>query len=336
MQSMLDIIKTDRGTIHVGIECRKNTDAVLVTLHDIGQNHATAFESFFSFEPFKPVLENFTVYHLNFPGQHEKADILPEDYVYPTMDEMTDMVKEVLDSYNLQNCVCFGIGAGANVFTRLALKHPSYVECLIAINGVLSACSWLDWSYEKLSSYYLKSKGMTQFTIDYLLYHYFGGKNNDCLNSNIVATVTNQLRLFKHPRNLGLFMESYASRLPIVLHRPVIGEKPTNALKCGVLLITGKFSPAVEETVEMSSQLDPRNSTWMKIDAASSMVLEEQPIRVVNAIILFVQGYGHIARAVPPSIPPIIPSSVFQEVLAFKDTFVYDNPNIEVEETVAL
>ena len=70
------------------------------------------------------------------------------------MDEVTDMVKEVLDFYNIKNCVCFGIGAGANVFIRLALKDPKYVECLIAINGVVNACSWYDWAYEKVSLFF--------------------------------------------------------------------------------------------------------------------------------------------------------------------------------------
>ena len=134
---------------------------------------------------------------------------------------------------------------------------------------------------------------MTQFCIDYLLYRYFGGKKNDCINNDLVTMVTDQLKLLKHPRNLGLFMESYAKRSPIVINRPVIGECSSNSLKCGVLLITGKFSPAVDDTVELSSKLDPKISTWMKIAAASSLVLDEQPTRVVNAIILFLQGYGH-------------------------------------------
>ena len=67
------------------------------------------------------------------------------------MDEMADMVEEVVHYFNIKSSVCFGIGAGANVFTRLALKNPGIVDCLIAVNGVVNACSWSDWAYEKVS-----------------------------------------------------------------------------------------------------------------------------------------------------------------------------------------
>ena len=133
---------------------------------------------------------------------------------------------------------------------------------------------------------------MTQFCIDYLRYHFFG-RNDETYNHDLISMMVDQLNQIKNPRNLGLFIESHARRTPIKINRSTDGKPSLNSLKCGVLLITGDNSPAVDDTVDMNSKLDPTNSTWMKISSASSLVLEEQPNHVVNALILFLQGYGY-------------------------------------------
>ncbi len=76
-----------------------------------------------------------------------------------------------------------------------------------------------------------------------------------------------------------------------------------------VLNIVGAFSPFVDETVTLNGKLNPINTTWMKIQVTLSistcgttltlplvqdaaMVLEEQPGKVSEAFLLFVQGQG--------------------------------------------
>jgi len=296
------VVRTSRGDIHVMIQgdtSKKRTS--IVTLHDIGQNHISGFQSIFSFHQFRPLLDNFTVYHLNFPGQQENAQELPQDYAYPTMDEMTGMVEEVLKYYNLTNTICFGIGAGANVFVRLGLMDPRHVECCILVNATCTASSWSEWGYEKMSSHYLKTKGMTQFCEDFLLSHYFG-KVDETTNTDLLSIVRDNLRAIKYPRNLAMFMESYSKRPNIKITRPVIGDKTSNTMKCGTLIITGANSPAVDDTVNLNSKLDPAKTTWMKITDATSLVLDEQPTNVTNAIVLFLQGYGHAMKTRPPTL----------------------------------
>ena len=134
---------------------------------------------------------------------------------------------------------------------------------------------------------------MTSFCEDYLLWHFFGKIDGEQVNHDLVGMVRDQLHRIKHPRNLALCIEQFSKRTAIKVVRPVVGHSDENKLKCGVLLITGDNSPAVDDTVTLNSKLDPSNSTWIKISDASSMVLEEQPTGVTNAIILFLQGYGH-------------------------------------------
>jgi len=297
-----DVVKTKRGDIHVAIQGdRSKKRTAIVTLHDIGQNHISGFQSFFCFHQFKPLVENFTIYHLNFPGQHENAEELPQEYMYPSMEEMADCVEEVFQYYNLTNTICFGIGAGANVFTRLALLDPKHVECCILVNGTCTSASWSEWGYEKMSSHYLKTKGMTQFCEDFLLGHFFG-KIDEHANADLVTGVRDQLRAIKHPRNLAMFIESFSKRTNIKIVRPTPGNTSVVTLKCGAIIITGDHSPSVDDTVNLNSRLDPTKTTWMKITGATSLVLEEQPTTVTNAIVLFLQGYGHVMKVRPPAL----------------------------------
>jgi hypothetical protein len=39
------------------------------------------------------LLPYFCVFHINAPGQEEAAEKLPEDFVYPTLDEMAEQVR---------------------------------------------------------------------------------------------------------------------------------------------------------------------------------------------------------------------------------------------------
>ena len=299
----LKVLQLERvGDIHVSVQGdRTRKVSALVTLHDIGQNHSTCFESFFCFHQFKPVADSFTVYHLNFPGQHEDASELADDYVYPSMEQMAGYVEEVFQYYNIKNAVCIGVGAGANVFSRLALKNPKIIDCLVLIGGSVGSSTWTEWGYEKMSSHYLKSVGMTAFCQDYLLWHFFG-KIDERINEDLLGVVRDQLNRIKHPKNLALLIDSYSKRDQIKIKRPIPPNPTQTTLKCGVLLISGAHSPALEDTVDMNSKLDPTNSTWMKISDATSMVLDEKPTVVTNAIINFLQGYGYVTKLRAPSL----------------------------------
>ena len=298
-----EVVKTKKGNITVAIQGNINRKGTpMVTLHDIGQNHVKCFQSYFCSYQTKPLLKHFTIYHINFPGQEEGADDLPDNYDYPTMEEMSDVVREVVDYFGLKEIVGFGVGAGANVFARLALKAPQLAECLILVNGTCGAATWSEWGYEKMCSHYLKTKGMTAFVQDYLVYHYFG-KVDERINLDLVGLVRDQLHRIRSPKNLGLFIESYSKRDALKMNRPVGGQPNKTSIKCGVLVVTGDRSPSVDETVNLNSKLDPANSSWIKISEATSLVLEEQPTGVTNALVLFLQGRGYAMKVKPPSLP---------------------------------
>lgn len=142
-------VETSRGNIHVSVQGTRGKPA-FVTFHDIGQNHTSAFLGFFNFHQVRPLLQHFCVYHIDAPGQEEGSPQLAVDYNYPTMDELAELLGEVVDHFALKSFIGFGIGAGANVLSRYALKHPIKVEGLVLVNCVSTTAGWVEWGYQKV------------------------------------------------------------------------------------------------------------------------------------------------------------------------------------------
>lgn len=99
------------------------------------------------------------------------------------MDELADQLPFVLGHFGLKSVIGFGVGAGANILARFALAHPNKVNALCLINCVSTQAGWIEWGYQKLNVRYLRSQGMTQGVLDYLMWHHFGRVSikNKCL-----------------------------------------------------------------------------------------------------------------------------------------------------------
>ena len=143
-------VETSRGKLRVTRQGKEGKTAI-VTFHDIGQNHTSAFLGFFNFNETRPLLDQFCIYHIDAPGQQEDSEDLPAEYLYPTMDELSDMVGEVVNFFNIKRFIGFGIGAGANILCRYALWNPTRVEALVLVELVASNGGWIEWGYQKVS-----------------------------------------------------------------------------------------------------------------------------------------------------------------------------------------
>ncbi|CAH1268810.1 protein NDRG3-like isoform X4 [Branchiostoma lanceolatum] len=303
-------VETSRGTMKVAVQGNRAKPAIL-TYHDIGLNHVTCFQNFFNYEEMQVILKNFCVYHVNAPGQHmdaapmdvhlatgERADesIPPEDlYHYPTMDELAVMLEAVLEHFNLKRVIGFGVGAGGNVLARFALNNRNKIDGLVLINTVCTAVGWTEWAYQKWNNWYLFSNQMTEGTVDYLLWHYFGSKTMAGHHDLVHAYRENLVRSV-NPVNLAMFVDSYIKRNDMALHREVnpAKKKIQKTIKCPVLLVGGDYSPHIDDVVEMNSRLDPVETQWIKMADCGGMVLEEQPGKMCEAFKLFLQGMGYI------------------------------------------
>ncbi|XP_015119632.1 protein NDRG3 isoform X1 [Diachasma alloeum] len=291
-------IETDKGTILVAVQGNRAKPAIL-TYHDLGLNYISSFQAFFNYIDMRVLLENFCVYHVNAPGQEEGAPMLPEDYVYPTMDELAEQLLFVLGHYGLKTVIGFGVGAGANILARFALAHPEKINALCLINCVSTVAGWIEWGYQKLNVRHLRSQGMTQGVLDYLMWHHFG-RGTEERNHDLVQVYTNYFERRVNPSNLALFIDSYVRRTDLNITRELdpTRKKDGSTLGVPVINITGSLSPHVDDTVTLNGRLDPTNSSWMKISDCG-MVLEEQPGKVSEAFRLFLQGEGYVAPLSP-------------------------------------
>lgn len=339
--SQEDNIETGHGRIHVCVQGERGKPAIF-TYHDIGLNSTTCFEGFFSFDEMQVILERFTVYHINAPGQEENAASLPNhsgknyvsntvsqsesetlissishfeegdpaarrasnpavatvqpsqvNYVYPTMDQLADMLLPVMQYYGLKSFLGFGVGAGANILARFALRHPEKADALALVNCSSSTSSWTEWGFQKLNSWYLKSGVFSANTEEYLLWHYFGSKT--LRENHDLVTVFDEYIKSMNPHNMGLFIESYIKRSDLGLVREIdhLKQKKVCNFRCPVMLVAGENSPHLEQVINMNSRLDPQNSTWMKFECGG-MVHEEAPHQLTQAFHLFLQGMGYI------------------------------------------
>ncbi|XP_055700768.1 protein NDRG3 isoform X8 [Phlebotomus papatasi] len=285
-------VPTDKGDILVAIQGDPTKPAIL-TYHDLGLNYLSSFAGFFNYPTMRGLLENFCVYHVTAPGQEEGAPTLPEDYVYPTMEELAAQLLFVLSHFGLKSVIGFGVGAGGNILARFALANPEKVGALCLINCVSTAAGWIEWGYQTFNARFLRTKGMTQSVVDYLMWHHFG-RNLEERNHDLVQMYKNHFERSINPTNLGMWIYAYIHRTDLNIARTPSGTPQNNTtLKMPVINITGALSPHVDDTVTLNGRLDPTNSSWMKIQDCA-MVLEEQPGKLAEAFRLFLQGEGYV------------------------------------------
>ncbi|KAM7122584.1 protein NDRG1 [Ciconia boyciana] len=282
-------VETVHGSVHVTM-CgtpRGNRPAIL-TYHDIGLNHKTCFNPLFNFEDMQEITQHFAVCHVDAPGQQDGAPSFQAGYVYPSMDQLAEMLPGILKQFGLKTVIGMGTGAGAYILTRFALNHAEMVEGLVLINVNPCAEGWMDWAATKIS-------GWTNALPDMVISHLFG-KEEIHSNHDLIYTYRQHIINDMNQTNLHLFVNSYNSRRDLEIERPVPGINVVT-LQCPVLLVVGDSSPAVDAVVECNSKLDPTRTTLLKMADCGGLPQVSQPAKLAEAFKYFVQGMGYIPSA---------------------------------------
>ncbi|CAJ0567625.1 unnamed protein product, partial [Mesorhabditis spiculigera] len=262
----------------------------LVTFHDLGLDSESNFQNFFQFVSIAEFTDKFCIYNINAPGQEMDAKPLPENFQYPTMEGLANIVENVVEHFKLPHFFAFGVGLGANVLLRYTLMNQDRVNALILVNCVHSTCGWVEWGYEKVNQRHLKNYGMTSFVADYLMWHHFGRRIDEC-SSDIVRQYRVYFQHLPNPTNLSMLIDAYINRTPINFSRE--GGAAGPQLKVPVLQLVGASSAFVNETVEVNTRLDPSRSDWIKVSGSCGLVLDDRPEAVTEALMLFLQGLGY-------------------------------------------
>ncbi|XP_065751645.1 protein NDRG1 isoform X1 [Phocoena phocoena] len=300
-------IETLHGSIHVTLcGTPKGNRPVILTYHDIGMNHKTCYNPLFNSEDMQEITQHFAVCHVDAPGQQDRAPSFPVGYMYPSMDQLAEMLPGVLHQFGLKSIIGMGTGAGAYILTRFALNNPEMVEGLVLINVNPCAEGWMDWAASKVrlgawvgqgvsQSAEGQISGWTQALPDMVMSHLFG-KEEMQNNVEVVHTCRQHIVNDMNPGNLHLFINVYNSRRDLEIERPMPGTH-TVTLQCPALLVVGDSSPAVDAVVECNSKLDPTKTTLLKMADCGGLPQISQPAKLAEAFKYFVQGMGYMPSA---------------------------------------
>lgn len=141
------------------------------------------------------------------------------------------------------------------------------VGALCLINCISTPSGWIEWGYQSFNARYLRTKGMTQGVVDYLMWHHFG-RNPEERNHDLAQLYKSHFERSVNPTNLAMLINSYINRTDLQIARTPSGSPQVAAtLKMPVINVTGSLSPHVDDTVTLNGRLNPENSTWFKVRA---------------------------------------------------------------------
>ena len=298
-----EAVETSFGPVlvaHQGCDL-KNQKPVFVTLHDLGMNYASSFQEFFEFTDNKILLQSFSVLHINFPGQESFSNPLPDTYCYPSMDQLTFLIEEVVNHFNIKQMIGFGSGVGSNVLLRFCIRCPERFEGLFLVNPSCNKAAWSEWFFQRKNIRSLRNNNRSSLlpgiVQDFLMWYHFGTtveKRDDMSREAMDLHKSVWKGIQMNPFNLSLFIESYVNRTEVKVSRENRDSQP----KCQTVILVGSYSPqmTINDSVDLNSKLDPSKTTWIKLSDCG-MVLQEQPDGAARVLRLFLQGLGYTLRA---------------------------------------
>uniref|UniRef100_A0A3B4GYB0 NDRG family member 2 n=1 Tax=Pundamilia nyererei TaxID=303518 RepID=A0A3B4GYB0_9CICH len=285
------LVETPHGVLHVTLHGTRTTRRpAILTFHDVGLDSKSCFSPLFKFEEMQEIVKNFTLIHIDAPGQEEGAAAYPAGYQYPSMETISEMIPAVLQFFNFRTVIGVGVGAGAYILARFALTNPDAVEGLVLINIDTNARGWIDWAAQKLSS-------VTSSLTEQILCHLFSQEE---LSSSTDLVQSYRERISKAPNlsNMELLWKSYNSRRDLIFDRnSAFNTCFCLTLRCPVMLVVGDHAPYEDAAVECNSKMDPTTTSFLKMADAGGLPQLTQPAKLTEAFKYFIQGMGYMASS---------------------------------------
>ncbi|XP_071793089.1 protein NDRG1-like isoform X2 [Asterias amurensis] len=287
------IVKTDKYgdfTCFIQGDITNKQKILVVTMHDIGLNHAS-WVKFLRTKSMESFASKASFVHINAPGQQDKAENLPEGYVYPSMKQIAEEMPQILKNLGIdetRELIGVGEGAGSTIMVRFAGIAGKRILGMILLECTSGSAGFLEWAEGKFASWKLdKLHKMNPSTEKYLLWHHYGGRK-------ATAEAAKEFHSSLHDRmnahNLSLFINVFQSRTDI-----------THCLKeltCPVLIVTGHDSPHISEVEKVFNALPKGEKTFLKAEDVGGDIKVEHPEKLAESMQYFIQGIGGL-----PSLP---------------------------------
>ncbi|TNM93644.1 protein NDRG2 [Takifugu flavidus] len=276
-------IETPHGVVHATLHGAGATRRpAILTVHDVGQDSKSCFSTLFKFEEMQEIVKNFTLIHIDTPGQEEGAAAYPAGYQYPSMETIAEMIPTVLQFFNIRTVIGVGVGAGAYILSKFTLANPDSVEGLVLINIDIQARGWIDWAAQKLSS-------VTSSLTEQILTHLFSQEEMSA-NTDLVQSHRDRISKASNLVNIELLWKNYNSRRDLNIDR-------NSTFKCPVMLVVGDQAPYEDAAVECNSKMDPTTTSFLKMADAGGQPQLTQPAKLTEAFKYFIQGMGYMASS---------------------------------------
>ncbi|KAM6949431.1 protein NDRG2 [Aplochiton taeniatus] len=282
-QGQKHVIETPQGVLHVTVHGSTNTRRpAILTFHDVGLESKSCFSSLFQFEEMQEIVKNFTLVHIDAPGQELGAATYPAGYQYPSMETIADMIPAVLQFFNFRTVIGVGVGAGAYILSKFTIANPESVEGVVLVNIDPNAKGWMDWAAQKLTM-------LTSSLTEQILSHLFSQEEMSA-NTELVQSHRELITKAPNLSNIELFWKAYNGRRDLVIDR-------NNTFKCPVMLVVGDQAPYEEAAVDCNSKMDPTATSFLKMADAGGLPQLTQPAKLTEAFKYFIQGMGYMASS---------------------------------------
>uniref|UniRef100_H3CPP9 NDRG family member 2 n=1 Tax=Tetraodon nigroviridis TaxID=99883 RepID=H3CPP9_TETNG len=283
-------IETPHGVVHVTLHGTGATRRpAILTVHDVGQESKSCFSTLFKFEEMQEIVKNFTLIHVDTPGQEEGAAAYPAGYQYPSMETIAEMIPAVLQFFNVRTVIGVGVGAGAYILSKFTLANPDSVEGLVLVNIDIQARGWIDWAAQKLSS-------VTSSLTEQILTHLFSQEELSA-NTDLVQSHRDRISKASNLVNIELLWKTYNSRRDLNIERNSAFNSSPVVLRCPVMLVVGDQAPYEDAAVECNSKMDPTTTSFLKMADAGGQPQLTQPAKLTEAFKYFIQGMGYMASS---------------------------------------
>lgn len=296
------LVNTDFGLVSVSV-CGDLSHPVILTYHDLGLNHVTNFQAFFNHPEMREVVSLFCIVHVNAVGQEEGAPTLPKNFKYPTMDELADTITKVKDHLGIRSFTGFGVGLGANVLVRYAVRNPKHVESLVLVNCSSTSAGYVERMSQWMNTTFVNNRWLL---VSYLLWHHFG-RPHDC-NQDLVTVYRENFRSTINFTNLSHLINSYINRTDLDIgkrvQRKIKGGK--HVLHCPILNMTSTFSGHIDDVEKFNERLTPTVGQYMKVQDCG-LLIDERPGKVVEALRLHLCSQYHVDLMPHLSRCPVLP-----------------------------
>lgn len=128
-------------SVYLQGDLEKHRDGVVfLTLHDVGSSYLSMVD-FINNEDMEEIRRRCMFMHVVIPGQEPGAPALPDNYSFPSMQDLGLNLVTILDLLRIQQVVLLGDGAGANILLRFAICHPTRSHGLVAMNCTAEAAA---------------------------------------------------------------------------------------------------------------------------------------------------------------------------------------------------